>query len=90
MPDWSIERFRWTPGVEEKVLRKHQLVRDEVEEAFFNPDLRRLKARGRRILLSRSDAGRYILVVYEFEKGVVTIISARDMTESERRRFRRK
>ena len=80
MPGWYIERFRWTPGVEEKVLLKHQLLRDEVEEAFFHPELRQLKARGRRLLLSRSDAGRYILVVYEFEKGVVTIISARDMT----------
>jgi uncharacterized DUF497 family protein len=62
----------------------------KVEEAFVHPELKRLKARGRRILLSRSDVGRYVLVVYEWEDGVVTIIRARDMSGSERRRFRRK
>jgi len=90
MPNRYIERFRWPFGVEEKILVKHGLLREEVEEAFFHPELRRLKARGRRLLLSRSDAGRYILVVYALENEVVTIISARDMTASERRRFRRK
>ncbi len=78
MPDRFIEGFQWPPGVEEKVSVKHGLLRDEVEEAFFHPELRRLKARGRRILLSRSEAGRYIFVVYEMADGVATIISARD------------
>lgn len=85
-----VERFRWPPGIEEKVLIKHGLLRDEVEECFFHPERKRRKARGRRIFLSRTEAGRYVLVVYTFDDGLVTIISARDMTDSERRRFRRK
>ena len=90
MPDPYIDGFRWPPGVEEKVSVKHGLLREEVEEAFFHPEQRRLKARGRPILLSRSEAGRYIFVVYEMVDGVATIISAREMTRSERHRFRRK
>jgi uncharacterized DUF497 family protein len=90
MPDRYIERFRWPPGVEDKVYAKHGLVREEVEEAFFHPQQRRLRAGGRRVLLSRSEAGRYILVVYKVEADVATVITARDMTQSERRRFGRK
>jgi uncharacterized DUF497 family protein len=90
MRPYDAEGFRWPPGIEEKVLVKHGLLQDEVEECFFHPELRRRRSRGRRILLSRTEAGRYVLVVYDFEDGVVTIISARDMSDSERRRFRRK
>ena len=85
-----VERFQWSDVVEEKVFVKHSLTRDEVEEAFFYPDLRRLKARGRRILLSRTEAGRYVMVVYQLGNRTARIISARDMTLSERRRYQRK
>lgn len=85
-----IERFEWSDVVEEKVFVKHGLTRDEVEEAFFYQGLRRLKARGRRILLSRTEAGRYVMVVYQLRSATARIISARDMTLSERRRYQRK
>jgi uncharacterized DUF497 family protein len=66
------------------------LLREEIEESFFNPELRRRKSRGRGILFSRTDAGRYVMVVFSLEGRVVTIITAREMTDSERRQFRRK
>ncbi len=90
MPNRFIDEFRWPPGIEEKVLVKHGLLRHEVEECFFNQEQERRRSRDRRVLLGRSDAGRYVMVVYIMEHRVATIISARDMTESERRRYRRK
>jgi uncharacterized DUF497 family protein len=82
--------FEWPGVIEEKIFTKHGLTRDEVEEAFFHPRHRRLKARNVRLLLSRTDAGRYIIVVYRIEDRAARIITARDMTPSERRRFQRK
>lgn len=86
----DITRFRWPRGIEEKVRIKHGLSRDEVEECFFDPRQKRLKGRGQRILLGRTDAGRHVMIVYAFEDHVVTIITARDMDSTEKRRFRRK
>ena len=85
-----IERFDWRPSIEEKMLAKHGLTSDEVEESFYHPDLKRSRTRGRLVLLSRTDAGRYIFVVYLLNDRVATIITARDMTQIERRRFQRK
>jgi len=90
MQNRLIERFRWPPGIEEKVLIKHALLREEVEESFFQPEARTRKTGDRRILLSRTYAGQYIMVVFTFADRVVTIISARAMTDSEKQRFRRK
>ena len=90
MPIQFIEEFRWASEIEEKVLVKHGLLRHEVEECFFDQDQKRRRLRDRRILFGRSDAGRYIMVVYTLGERVAAIITARDMTDSERRRFRRK
>jgi uncharacterized DUF497 family protein len=85
-----IDHFKWRPDIEDKVFAKHGLRRAEVEECFFHPEARIQRRRDRRLLLSRTYAGQYVMIVFTFADSILTIISAREMTDSERRRFRRK
>ncbi len=85
-----VERFHWPTGIEDKVHRKHGLDRDELEESFFHR-LGKLRRSGERYrLFTRTDSGDYIVVIFELAARTATIVSARDMTASERRFFRRK
>jgi uncharacterized DUF497 family protein len=90
MHSLRIEQFRWPRGIEEKVLRKHGLFPDQVEESFFHPEGRLRKEGERYRLLSRTYSGDYILVIFEYSLRVATVISARYMTDTEKRLFRRK
>lgn len=85
-----VERFRWPAGIEDKVSRKHGLDRDEVEESFFHKERKLRKAGHRYRLFTRTDSGGYIVVIFELAARTATIISAREMTDTERRFFRRK
>ena len=73
----------------EKIITKHRLDPEEVEDSFFEPGVRVQRGRsGRYLLWTQSSAGAYVLVVFEYGKGKATVITARRMTEAERRRFR--
>jgi uncharacterized DUF497 family protein len=64
----------------DKVIEKHGMWPEEVEEAFFSPPykVRRVES-GKYLLFGQSEDGRHI-----------RIITARDMTNSERRFLGRK
>lgn len=85
-----VERFRWPLGIEDKVLRKHGLDREDVEESFFHSEAKLRKSGDRYRLFTRTDPGDYIVVVFELAARTATIVTAREMTPSERRFFRRK
>ncbi len=91
MHQFDIEGFRWPPGIAEKVLVKHELFPEEVEDSFFSRDakVRRTRA-GRYLLLTRTNSGDYIIVVFAYFRRIATVISARLMTPGERRLFQRK
>ncbi|HAH06788.1 MAG TPA: hypothetical protein DCM05_09735 [Elusimicrobia bacterium] len=76
----------WPQEIAEKVERKHGLSVIEVEEACADPCCHLRKAwQGRYRLLGRSQAGRYILIVFEHAgRGTIRIITARAMDERER------
>ncbi|HHS98592.1 MAG TPA: BrnT family toxin [Chloroflexi bacterium] len=83
--------FIWPDWVVEKILVKHGVEPEEVEEAFFNPPYKvRRAASGKYLLYGRSEAGRYLFIVFVWEGTAVRIITARDMTPAERRYFERK
>lgn len=86
-----IEGFIWADWVVDKLDWKHNVAPDEVEETFFNPPykVRRTK-RDKYLLYGRSYDGRYLFVVFAWEGKRIKVISARDMTSSERRHFSRK
>ncbi len=85
----EITEVEWAEGVREKVIRKHQLDPEEVEDSFFEPGVRVQRGRsGRYVLWMQSPAGVYLLGMFEYQKGKATMITARRMTDAERRRFR--
>lgn len=86
-----IEGFVWRDWVVDKIIEKHGVWPEEVEEAFFNPPYKvRRAASGKYLLFGRSEDGRYLLIVYAWHGRHVRIITARDMTHSERRFLGRK
>jgi uncharacterized DUF497 family protein len=85
----EIIEVEWAEGIREKVIKKHRLDPEEVEDAFFEPGVRVQRGRsGRYVLWAQTPAGVYVLVVLEYKKSTASIITARRMTEAERRRFR--
>jgi len=85
-----VEGFHWPPGIEDKIHARHGLEPEEVEEGFFYRGSRVRRVGERYLLFSRTQAGRYIVVVYVQTGRIATVITARGMTPQERRLFRRK
>lgn len=89
--DQRIDGFIWLDWIVEKIIVKHGVAPEEVEGAFFNTPykIRRVEM-GKYQYLSRSDAGRYLAIVFVWAGRQVKVITARDMTETERRFYSRK
>ncbi len=93
----DIAGYIWREDVIDKLAWKHQLQVEEIVELFQNkPRVERLE-RGHRpgedlyIALGQTDAGRYLAVFFIHKKdGRALVITARDMTRKERRRYGRK
>lgn len=91
-----IDDFQWLPDVVEKLIVKHRVTQDDVEEVFFNDPRYRFVERGYRpgedvyAALGQTDAGRYLVVFFIYKPGdVALVVSARDMDRRERRRYER-
>jgi hypothetical protein len=86
-----IEGFIWLDWVVEKLVETHNVEPEEAEEAFFNMPYKVRKASsGKYLLYGQSDDGRYLFIVFAWVDRRIKVISARDMTSSERRYYRRK
>ncbi len=86
-----IESFKWDERNVEHIAR-HSVEPDEAEEIFLSKYYL-AKARSERyIVLGRSAAGRHLFCVIEKTAfpGMVRVITARDMDNSERKLFKRK
>jgi len=69
----------------------HHVEPDEVEEVLRRRYLLERGRRGRYCILGQSDAGRYLFIVLARKRSsAYRVVTARDMTQSERRRFARK
>lgn len=81
----------WVREIAEKIERKHGLTPAEVEQACLGPKTHIRKAReGRYALLGRTEAGRYVFVIFErLGPGRILIITARDMIGRERDLYER-
>jgi uncharacterized DUF497 family protein len=86
-PD-SIAVFDWDEANTQHISR-HQVEAAEVEEAFASRHLLLRSREGRMVLLGRSAAGRYLSIAFVIQDGVVRVITARSMSDAERKRFRR-
>ncbi|HEX8230062.1 MAG TPA: BrnT family toxin [Chloroflexia bacterium] len=90
-----FDDFDWVPELEEKINTKHGLEPYEVEECFYDEKLKLRRAdAGKYYLYGRSESGHYIFVVFAFNnrggKRYVRPISARAMTEKERKYYQGK
>ena len=85
-----ISEFDWNEGNEEHIAR-HGVDPSEVEEVFRrNPQIQRGRA-GAYLAWGQSAVGRYLLVVFvRREDGLVRVLTSRDMSEREKKRFRRR
>jgi uncharacterized DUF497 family protein len=92
-----IDDFLWLPDIVEKLLVKHHVTQDEVEEVFFNRPQYRFVEKGYRtgedvyLAAGQTDGSRYLVVFFIRKSGnTALILSARNMDGKERRRYERK
>lgn len=83
-----IQRLIWTRRNDEHIAR-HGVTRFEVEELRWNAPLLTRAGEIRYRAIGVSDAGRYLTVFLDARNGgVYYVVTARDSTDSERRRYR--
>ncbi len=92
-----IDDFIWLPDFVDKLAGKHHVTQDEVEEVFFDHPRYRFVELGYRpgedvyVVSGQTDGGRYLIVFFiQKLSHRALILSARDMDETERRRYERK
>lgn len=81
--------FEWDDDNIEHIAR-HDVEIDEAEAVFDNkPSV--LRTQGNRYLaVGQTDEGRYLAVVFVRKPGRVRVITARDLTEKEKKRSKRR
>lgn len=85
--------FDWDEGNEGKNWEKHKVSDAEAEEVFFNDplvagaDSSHSTAETRYFALGRADSGRCLFVAFTIREDLVRVISARDMTKNEMKRY---
>jgi len=85
----KISRFQWDAWNIGHIAR-HNVTPEEAEEAFCNEPLFLRGRSGTRMVLGRTEAGRFLTVIYVTRPGgSVYVVTARDMDRKERRRYRR-
>ena len=92
-----IDGFIWLEQYVEKLIVKHHVYPDEVEELFFHrPFIRRVRkgyVAGEDVYqaLGQTDSDRYLLVIFIYKPVThqVLVVSARDMADKERKGYER-
>ncbi len=92
-----IDDFVWLPDIIDKLIVKHHVSQDKVEDVFFNRPRYRFVESGYTpgedvySASRQTDAGRYLIIFFIRKPGNITLIlSARDMDKKERRLYDRK
>ena len=84
-----LPEFEWDEANEDKLLGNHHVSALEAERCFANPHTKRRQGDDL-LMLGMTDGGRMLFLVYEQKSnGVVRVFSAREMTDGERRTYRR-
>ena len=85
--------FEWDRGNIEENWKRHQVTVFECEQVFFNKPLAVSRDPGhsseevRFFAFGRADAGRALAVVFTIRRGRIRVITARDMSQRERRTY---
>jgi uncharacterized DUF497 family protein len=92
----NCEGFEWDDGNAGKNWHRHRVTDVECEEIFFNLPLIVASDAGhsdqekRLAALGRTDANRRLFVAFTIRRNLIRVISARDMTRSEGRKYAEK
>lgn len=85
--------FEWDAGNADKNWQRHRVTQPEAEQVFFNrpvliaPDRKHARTEARFAALGKTHDGRRLSVVFTIRKRLVRVISARDMSQRDRRRY---
>jgi uncharacterized protein len=92
-----VHQITWVVGVEDKIIRKHGVWPDEAEQVFQHQPHVRFMERGHEpgedlyAAFGQTDSGRYLAVFFILKRaGTALIITARQMTEREKRSYGRR
>lgn len=93
----EITGYVWRDDVIDKLIWKHQVEVEEVVEVFENRPRLEMLERSHRpgedlyIASGQTDEGRHLIIFFIRKKdGQVLIVTARDMTKKERKRYGKK
>lgn len=93
----KIDGIIWFPEIIDKLIWKHQVLQQEVEDVLFGRPLYRKVQKGYvqgedlYSALGRTEAGRYLTVFFIYKlTHEALILSARDMDEKERNQYERR
>ena len=87
--------FEWDAGDRDKNWQTHRVTDFESEQVFFNvplivlEDVAHSRSEPRFYTLGQTDAGCLLFVVFTIRDELVRVISAREMTRREARRYQR-
>lgn len=97
---WTIMKINgilWLEDIVEKLFRKHNVEKHEVKEVLQNRPAFRFVEKGHRkgenvySAFGQTEVGRYLVVYFVYKKAnQALVLSARDMTSSERRKYEQK
>jgi len=91
----DCEGFEWDEGNSDKNWIRHQLGRFECEELFFNQpliiksDTKHSESGKRYYSLGRTDSNRFLFISFTLREKLIRVISARDMTQKERKNMKK-
>lgn len=90
----KIRRLIWLDEIIEKLLRKHNVRQHEVREILANQPYFRFVEKGHRLgenvyaAMGQTKGGRHLIIFFVHKKDKsALILSARDMTDAERKRY---
>ena len=93
----KISSLIWLEEIVEKITSKHHVSPDEVREVLNGCVHFRYVEKGYRLgenvysALGQTDSGRFLIIFFIYKKGNdALILSARDMTDAERKRYEKK
>ena len=93
----KITGFIWLDEIVEKLQKKHSVIVNEVQEVLTNKSKFRFVEKGHHLgenvylALGQTAAGRYLIIFFIYKKDKrALILSARDMTKTERKQYERK
>ena len=92
----NCEGFEWDDGNSRKNFYLHNVTDGECEDIFFNlpliiaADKKHSADEKRFFALGRTDANRWLFIAFTMRNKLIRVISARDMTRSENRKYAEK